>query len=85
MALPRYAQSFTDSVKSGKDKQKPPRKSIQGYLAVYPRINRQVSSITLQSILAAQIEVAGGMEGRSNGNPCGPAAISGRQTQGFPL
>ena len=52
---------------------------------MYPRINRQVSSITLQSILAAQIEVAGGMEGRSNGNPCGPAAISGRQTQGFPL
>ena len=28
---------------------------------MYPRINRQVSSITLQSILAAQIEVAGGM------------------------
>ena len=26
---------------------------------MYPRINRQVSSITLQSILAAQIEVAG--------------------------
>ena len=30
-----------------------PRKSIQGYLAMYPRINRQVSSITLPSILAS--------------------------------
>ena len=53
MALPRYALSFTDSVKSGKDKQKPTRKSIQGYLAMYPRINGQVSSITLPSILAS--------------------------------
>ena len=30
-----------------------PRKSIQGYLAMYPRINGQVSSITLPSILAS--------------------------------
>ena len=30
-----------------------PRKSILGYFAMYPRINRQVSSITLPSILAS--------------------------------
>ena len=29
------------------------RKSIQGYFAMYPRINGQVSNITLQSILAS--------------------------------
>lgn len=53
MALPRYALSFPDSVSSGKDSRKVPRKSIQYYLAMYPRINRQVSSITLPSILAS--------------------------------
>ena len=51
--LSRYALSFPDSVKSGKDSRKVPRKSIQYYLAMYPRINRQVSSITLPSILAS--------------------------------
>ena len=38
---------------SGKDSRKLPRKSIQYYLAMYPRINGQVSSITLPSILAS--------------------------------
>ena len=52
-ALPRYALSFTDSVSSGKDSGKLPRKSIQRYFAMYPRINRQISSITLPSILAS--------------------------------
>ena len=43
MVLPRYALSFPASVKSGKDSRKVPRKSIQYYLAMYPRINGQVS------------------------------------------
>ena len=34
-------------------RKKLPRKSIQRYFAMYPRINRQVSSITLPSILAS--------------------------------
>ena len=53
LAQPRYALSFPDSVSSGKDSGKLPRKSIQRYFAMYPRINRQVSSITLPSILAS--------------------------------
>ena len=53
LVLPWYALSFPDSVSSGKDSRKVPRKSIQYYLAMYPRINRQVSSITLPSILAS--------------------------------
>ena len=53
MALPKYALSFPASVSSGKDSRKLARKSIQYYLAMYPRINRQVSSITLPSILAS--------------------------------
>ena len=36
-----------------KTAEKLPRKSIQRYFAMYPRINRQVSSITLPSILAS--------------------------------
>ena len=40
-----------------------PRKSIQGYLAMYPRINRQVSSITLPSILASFFRRACHLEG----------------------
>ena len=43
LAQPRYALSFPDSVSSGKDSGKLPRKSIQRYFAMYPRINRQVS------------------------------------------
>ena len=39
--------------KSGRDSTEMDRKSIQGYLAMYPRINGQVSNITLQSILAS--------------------------------
>ena len=39
--------------KQEKRSKKLPRKSIQGYFAMYPRINRQVSSITLPSILAS--------------------------------
>ena len=39
--------------KSGRDSTKMTRKSIQGYFAMYPRINGQVSNITLQSILAS--------------------------------
>ena len=35
------------------ESRKLPRKSIQRYFAMYPRINRQVSSITLPSILAS--------------------------------
>ena len=53
LVLPRCALSFPDSVSSGKDSRKVPRKSIQYYLEMYPRINRQVSSITLPSILAS--------------------------------
>ena len=53
LVLPRYALSFPDSVSLGKDSRKVPRKSIQYYLAMYPRINGQVSSITLPSILAS--------------------------------
>ena len=52
--------SFSDPVKSGKDtwkegaeSKKLPRKSIQYYLAMYPRINGQVSSITLPSNLGS--------------------------------
>ena len=56
-----FATPSTDSVynerkhlgKAGKEKQKTAPKSIQGYFAMYPRINRQVSSITLPSILAS--------------------------------
>ena len=39
--------------KSGRVCTKIARKSIQGYFAMYPRINGQVSNITLQSILAS--------------------------------
>ena len=39
--------------KQEKRSKKLPRKSIQWYFAMYPRINRQVSSITLPSILAS--------------------------------
>ena len=39
--------------KSGRDSTGMTRKSIQGYFAMYPRINGQVSNITLQSILAS--------------------------------
>ena len=39
--------------KSGRVCTKMARKSIQGYFAMYPRINGQVSNITLQSILAS--------------------------------
>ena len=39
--------------KQEKRSKKLPPKSIQGYFAMYPRINRQVSSITLPSILAS--------------------------------
>ena len=39
--------------KSGRDSTGMARKSIQGYFAMYPRINGQVSNITLQSILAS--------------------------------
>ena len=39
--------------KSGRDSTEMTRKSIQGYFAMYPRINGQVSNITLQSILAS--------------------------------
>ena len=39
--------------KSGRDSTRMARKSIQGYFAMYPRINGQVSNITLQSILAS--------------------------------
>ena len=39
--------------KSGRVCTKMARKSIQGYFTMYPRINGQVSNITLQSILAS--------------------------------
>ena len=39
--------------KQEKRSKKLPRKSIQWYFAMYPRINRQVTSITLPSILAS--------------------------------
>ena len=52
--------SFSDPVKSGKDtwkegaeSKKLPRKSIQYYLAMYPRINGQVSKDTLASKLGS--------------------------------
>ena len=61
----RFSTTFTslstDSVyeenkhpaESGRDSTEMTRKSIQGYFAMYPRINGQVSNITLQSILAS--------------------------------
>ena len=48
-----------------------PRKSIQGYLAMYPRINGQVSKDTSPSILASFFRRACHLEGVETEGPVG--------------
>ena len=68
------------------DCKKLPRKSIQYYLAMYPRINGQVSSITWRSKLAAFScpVCSGGQDGcldwQEKGDVMRPAGVSGARS-----
>ena len=59
------------------------KRHIQGYFAMYPRINGQVSSITLQSIIGYFFQALGtgrGLRGKGRGEKTGGPARAKKWT-----